>query len=99
MNQHEPDQIDDLRKLFLDKNKDCLKSFTNEYQVINFLAIQKTYFYFLTAIRAVKGLRLALYDDKTTSIVFNDREIEGTRKMRFENTDEIEQLLTLSGLN
>jgi len=96
---NELEQMEDFQKLLLLKNKDTLKSFTHQFQVINFLALQKNYFFFLTAIRAVKGCRIVLHEDMTTSIVFNNQEIEGTRKRRFANTTELGELLTLTQLN
>lgn len=91
--------LDDITKEFIKNSKDTLKSFYHEYQVINFLSMQRTFYHFLTAVRAVKGLRFVLFEDGTTSLAFNDRQIPGTRKRRFQEAEDLGSLLQLSGLN
>lgn len=86
-------QIDEMAKAILNKNHNRLTSFENVANVLAFIGLQQTFFRFLVAVRAIKGLEIKVNEDMTTSIVFKGKELPESRKIRFQKPDELRALL------
>lgn len=76
-----------------------LESFENCTQVINLLSFQQSFSKFLLTIKNIIGASLHVHSDCTTSIAFKGKPIEGTRKMRFNTPEELNELIKMAGLN
>ena len=89
----EVQNINEMARDIFNNNHNRLESFTKVKNVLAFIGLQQTFFRFLLAVRAIKGLELKVYEDMTTSIVFRGRELQESRKIRFQNPDELKALL------
>ena len=78
---------------------DKLESFENGEQVLNLLSFQSNLKRFLLTIKNVIGASIIVHPDGETSIAFNGKPIDGTKKRRFQDSSELNQLLKMAELN
>jgi hypothetical protein len=76
-----------------------LESFEKPQHVINLLSYQKSFETFIATIKNIIGASLYVHRDGETSIAFRGKVIDGTKKKRFDNPEELDLLLRMAGLN
>ena len=89
----ELENLDEITRDIQKNNHNRLTSFTKVSNILAFIGLQQTFFRFLLAVRAIKGLEFKVHEDMTTSIVFRGKDLEGSKKIRFQNPDELKALL------
>lgn len=75
-----------------------LKSFNKTNHVYTLLTYTQSFSKFLNCISSIEGASLRIDDNLETFVEFRGKEVEDTRKLRFQNQFELNELLKLANL-
>ena len=76
-----------------------LESFENGDQLYTYFTFQKDFKGFLTAVKNVIGASIVVHENGDTSVMFNGKLVEGTRSDRFNEPENLLELIQMANLN